>query len=128
MTGSGDTFPIVATAQGAVSEDGRAVLIRIETVEYGMVGFALKLRDVHDFVTFLLRLVPPADGSDSAEERAYQPIPISGISAGELEDGNGCLGVTIGGRDLVFEMPLSAINEIGRTLMTASATGRHGTA
>jgi hypothetical protein len=38
------------------------------------------------------------------EERAqYQPIPVSGVSAGELADGMGCLGVTVGGTELMWK-------------------------
>jgi hypothetical protein len=92
----------------------------MQTVGHGPMHLGLRIVDVHDFVTLLLRLVgQSSDGS--AVQSVCQPIPVSGISAGELEDGNGCLGVTVGGRELVFEMPTSAISEIGRTLLTASA-------
>jgi hypothetical protein len=47
----------------------------------------------------------------------YQPIPISGVSAGELADGMGCLGVTIGGTELMFQIPVKAISEVAHTLM-----------
>jgi hypothetical protein len=115
-----DVFPVVAHAEGAISEDGRAVLCRLQTIEHGPVHLGLRLVDVHDFVTFLLRLVGQSPVR-AAARTVCQPIPVSGISAGELEDGNGCLGVEIGGGELIFEMPNSALSEIGRTLLTASA-------
>ena len=113
-------FPIVSYAEGTLSEDGLAVLCKMQTVGHGPMHLGLRIVDVHDFVTLLLRLVGQSPVG-SAVQSVCQPIPVSGISAGELEDGNGCLGVTIGGRELVFEMPTSALSEIGRTLLMAAA-------
>jgi hypothetical protein len=115
-----EIFPVVSYAEGTRSEDGLAVLCKMQTVGHGPMHLGLRIVDVHDFVTLLLRLVGQSS-LGSAVQSVCQPIPVSGISAGELEDGNGCLGVTVGGRELVFEMPTSAISEIGRTLLTASA-------
>jgi hypothetical protein len=115
-----EIFPVVSYAEGTRSEDGLAVLCKMQTVGHGPMHLGLRIVDVHDFVTLLLRLVGQSSVG-SAVQSVCQPIPVSGISAGELEDGNGCLGVTVGGRELVFEMPTSAISEIGRTLLTASA-------
>jgi hypothetical protein len=115
-----EIFPVVSYAEGTRSEDGLAVLFKMQTVGHGPMHLGLRIVDVHDFVTLLLRLVGQSSVG-SAVQSVCQPIPVSGISAGELEDGNGCLGVTVGGRELVFEMPTSAISEIGRTLLTASA-------
>jgi hypothetical protein len=112
-------FPVVSHAEGTLSEDGLAVLCKMQTVGHGPMHLGLRIVDVHDFVTLLLRLVGQSSVG-SAGQSVCQPIRVSGISAGELEDGNGCLGVTVGGRELVFEMPTSAISEIGRTLLTAS--------
>jgi hypothetical protein len=120
-----DSFPVIAHAEGAISADGRALLVKLETIDQGPLRFGLKIGDVHDFVTFLLRLVADAEGDNPPSRPVYQPIPVSGISAGELEDGNGCLGVTIGGGELVFEMPTSALSEIGRTLLAASVPSTH---
>jgi hypothetical protein len=115
-----EIFPVVSYAEGTLSEDGLAVLCKMQTVGHGPMHLGLRIVDVHDFVTLLLRLVGQSSVG-SAVQSVCQPIPVSGISVGELDDGNGCLGVTVGGRELVFEMPTSAISEIGRTLLTASA-------
>ena len=57
-----------------------------------------------------------------SEDRVrYQPIPISGISAGALADGMGCLGVTIGTTELMFQVPTAAISEVARTLLLVGA-------
>jgi len=116
-----DAFPVIAHVEGALSADGRALLLKLQTIDHGPVRFGLKVGDVHDFVTFLLRLVSQAEALNPPSRPVYQPIPASGISAGALEDGNGCLGITIGSGELVFEMPTTAMSEIGRTLMAASA-------
>ena len=56
------------------------------------------------------------------EDRArYQPIPISGISAGALADGMGCLGVTIWRTELMFQVPSAVISEVARTLLLVGA-------
>jgi hypothetical protein len=115
-----EIVPVVSYAEGTRSEDGLAVLCKMQTVGHGPMHLGLRIVDVHDFVTLLLRLVGQSSVG-SAVQSVCQPIPVSGISAGELEDGNGCLGVTVGGRELTFEMPNSALSEIGRTLLTASA-------
>lgn len=125
MPQSEDVFPVVTYAEGAISDDGRAVLCKVQTIEHGQLRFGLKLGDVHDFVTFLLRLVAETDtdiGSDSPPARiVYQTIPVAAVSVGELEGENGCLGVTIGARELMFEIPTSAMPKIGQALMMASA-------
>jgi hypothetical protein len=115
-----DVFPVVSYVECAISEDGRAVLCKLRTLEHGPVHLGLRIVDVHDFVTLLLRLVGQSP-LGSAVRSVCQPIPVTGISAGELEDGNGCLGIKVGGGELIFEMPTSALSEIGRTLLAASA-------
>src|SRR5258708_23855333 len=113
-------FPIVTYADGTLREDGLAVLCKMQTVGHGPMHLGLRIVDVHDFATLLLRLVGQ-NSFGSAEQSVCQSIPVSGISVRELDDWNGCLGVTVDGRELVFEMPTSALSGIGRRLLTASA-------
>lgn len=51
----------------------------------------------------------------------YQPIPVSGVSAGELADGMGCLGVTVGGTELMVQIPLTVLSEVAQTLLLVGA-------
>src|SRR5262245_56858679 len=111
-------FPAVAAVEGAITTDGQQILLELTTVDRDPIHFSLRLSDMESFVTFLLQTVASARASTPAEDRVrYQPIPISGVSAGELANGRGCLGVTIGGTELMFEIPAKAISEVARTLM-----------
>jgi hypothetical protein len=122
-------FPMVALVEGGVTTDGEQVLLQLMTVEDGPIHFGLRLSDMESFITFLLQMAASVGSSvglpQRTEDRArYQPIPISGISAGELADGMGCLGVTIGGTELMFEIPSAAIAEVARTLMMVGVDER----
>jgi hypothetical protein len=59
-----------------------------------------------------------APGEDRVQ---YQPIPVTGVSAGELADGMGCLGVTIGATELMFQIPAAALPELAHTLLLVGA-------
>ena len=111
-------FPAVAEVEGGVSTDGRQLLLQLTTVNRSPIHFSLRLTDMESFVTFLLQKVANAPKAGPVEDRVrFQPIPISGVSAGELADGMGCLGVTIGGTELMFQLPIKAISEVARALM-----------
>ena len=112
-------FPAVAAVEGGITNDGQQILLQLTTVDRNPIHFSLRLSDMESFVTFLLRTAgnaarAPQQGEDRVK---YQPIPISGVSAGELADGMGCLGITIGGTELMFQIPVAAISQVARTLM-----------
>jgi len=118
-------FPMVALVEGGLTSDGQQVLLQLMTVEDGPIHFGLRLADMESFVTFLLQMAASVGLPQRTEDRVrYQPIPISGISAGELADGMGCLGVTIGGTELMFQIPTKAIGEVARTLMMVGVDER----
>ena len=115
-------FPMVALVEGGLTSDGQQVLLQLMTVEDGPIHFGLRLADMESFVTFLLQMAASVGLPQRTEERArYQPIPISGISAGALADGMGCLGITVGGTELMFQVPTAAISEVARTLLLVGA-------
>jgi hypothetical protein len=117
-------FPAVAAVEGGIADDGQQLLIQLTTVDRNPIHFSLRLSDMESFVTFLLRTVGSASAPKQTEDRVqYQPIPISGVSAGELADGMGCLGITIGGTELMFQIPVAAISEVARTLMLVGIPG-----
>ena len=118
-------FPTIALIEGGLTSDGQQVLLQLSTVEDGPIHFSLRLSDMESFVTFLLQMVASVGLPDRTEDRIrYQPIPISGVSAGELADGMGCLGVTVGGTELMFQIPTKAISEVARTLMLVGVDER----
>src|SRR5215468_3551355 len=110
-------FPAVAAVEGGITTDGQQILLQLTTVDRNPIHFSLRLSDIESFVTFLLQVTANAHGTPAEERVRYQPIPISGVSAGELADGMGCLVVTIGGTELMFQIPAKAISEVARTLM-----------
>jgi hypothetical protein len=113
---------MVALVEGGLTTDGEQVLLQLMTVEDRPIHFGLRLADMESFVTFLLQMAASAKQPNPSEDRVrYQPIPISGISAGALADGMGCLGVTIGRTELMFQVPTAAISEVARTLLLVGA-------
>jgi hypothetical protein len=118
MANESIAFPMIALVEGGVTSDGQQVLLQLMTVDDGPIHFGLRLADMESFITFLLQMAASAGQASRAEDRMrYQPIPISSISAGELTDGKGLIGVTVGGTELMFEVPTAAISEVARTLM-----------
>lgn len=123
----GVDFPVVEFVQGGMSADGETVLLQLTSAEGGPIHFSLRAADLEPFVTFILRMAASRQVSIAAQDRSqYQPIPLSALSAGELEDGSCGLGVTIGGTELMFQVPANIVAQIGQTLMLAGTpeTGR----
>jgi hypothetical protein len=119
-------FPVIECVEGGVTDDGQSMLLKLSTVEHGSIRFCLRHCDLEAFVTFLLRMAANSAGSAPKDDRVrYQPIPVSGISAGELADGMGCLGVTIGGTELMFQMPAAAISKVAQTLLLVGDPDDH---
>src|SRR3954462_12311708 len=80
-------FPGVAAVECGITTDGQQMLVQLATVDRGPIHFRLRLSDMESFVTFLLCTAAEARATGTAEDRArYQPIPVSGVSAGELAD------------------------------------------
>jgi hypothetical protein len=116
-------FPIVELVEGGVNDDAQAVLLKLSTAGRGAIHFGLRYSDLESFVTFLLSMAASARGAAPKEDRVrYQPIPVSGVCAGELADGMGCLGITIGGTELMFQMPVAALTEVAQTMLLVGAS------
>jgi hypothetical protein len=125
MANESIAFPMVALVEGGVTSDGQQVLLQLVTVDDGPIHFGLRLADMESFITFLLQMAASLGLPQRTEDRGrYQPIPISGISAGEFTDGKGLIGVTVGGTELMFQIPTAAIAEVARTLMMVGVDER----
>jgi hypothetical protein len=115
-------FPTVDLVEGGITSDGQQLLLQLSTAERSPLHFSLRVGDLESFVTFLLRMAATLRAANPAEDRVqYQPIPVSGVSAGELADGMGCLGVTVGGTELMFQLPSAAMSELAQTLLLVGA-------
>ncbi len=111
-------FPVIDGVEGGMSDDGQTVLLKLSTVENAQIHFCLRHSDLEAFVTYLLCMAASHPGEPPREDRVrYQPIPASGISAGELADGMGCLGVTVGSTELMFRLPIEAVSKVAHTLL-----------
>jgi hypothetical protein len=116
-------FPVVECVEGGLSDDGQAVLLKLSTVENVPIHFCLRHCDLEAFVTYLLCMAANRRDAAPREDRVrYQPIPASGVSAGELEDGMGCLGITIGSTELMFQLPIAAVSKVAQTLLLVGAS------
>ena len=49
------------------------------------------------------------------------PIPVTAIEIGEPVGDEGYLGISVGQAELVFSVPMSAFDPLGRTILTLSA-------
>jgi hypothetical protein len=111
-------FPVIEGVEGGMSSDGSAVLLKLSTVENEAIHFCLRQEDLEAFVTYLLCMAASRKGTSPRTDRVrYQPIPATGICAGELADGMGCLGVTVGTTELMFQLPITAVSKVAETLM-----------
>jgi hypothetical protein len=114
-------FPVVADIEGGATSDGQFVLLQLLTADSGVVQFGLKAADLESFITFLLRIAAMLGGGAAENRVQFQPIPASSIAAGELADGLGCLGVSVGSTELVFQLPAAALSQIGQQLLILGA-------
>jgi hypothetical protein len=121
MQQDGIDFPTVEFVEGGMSSDGEAVLLQLWSAGQP-IHFSLRAADLEPFVTFILQMAASTPVPSLTQDRSqYQPIPLSALSAGELEDGSCGLGVTIGGTELMFQIPAKVLSEVGQTLMLVGA-------
>ena len=117
-------FPVVEGVEGGISDDGQAVLLKLyDRRDEAAIHFCLRHSDLEAFVTYLLCMASSRKDAAPRQDRVrYQPIPASGICAGELADGMGCLGVTVGSTELMFQLPIAAVSKVAETLMLVGAS------
>ena len=121
MDHEGIDFPTVEFVEGSMSPDGESVLLQLLS-GHGPIQFSLRAADLEPFVTFILQMAANRRAPAPPQDRSqYQPIPLTALSAGELEDGSCGLGVTIGGTELMFQIPAKVLSEVGQTLMLVGA-------
>jgi hypothetical protein len=129
-------YPLVRSAQGGPAPDGKALLVEGATADGEPVRFALSVTDVQHFVAFLLisvgrmSIARDDDGSTTDDSVGQSPqVPATSIAIGQPEGEEGYLGIAVGQAELVFSLPLSVFDELGRTLLTVSArpNGRYET-
>jgi hypothetical protein len=116
-------FPVIEGVEGGISDDGQAVLLKLSTVGNASIHFCLRHSDLEAFVTYLLCMAANSREAAPREDRVrYQPIPASGVCAGELQDGMGCLGITVGSTELMFQLSIAAVSKVAQTLLMVGAS------
>jgi hypothetical protein len=118
-------FSIIHALQGGPSEDGTALLVEAATFDDKIVRFAIPIENIQHFIAFLLIWVGKISASQDrgAETGGTQslPIPVTSISIGEPEGGEGYLGISVGRAELTFSVPASALSSVGETLLMANS-------
>ena len=124
-------FPLVLQVQGGASPDGGSLLIEAATVDGEMLRFAVALTDVQHLVAFLLVSAGKvtatqglATASPNPAAAMSLPIPVTAIDVGEPVGNEGYLGISVGRAELVFSVPMSAFDPLGRTMLTLSAQSK----
>ena len=119
-------YPVIRNAQGGPSEDGDALLVEASTAEGLPVRFAVPLSEIHHFVSFLLVSVGKISAYQTLRRLPEplpagpcRPIPATSIAIGEPEHGEGYLGISVGRAELLFSMPISAFEPVGRSMLLA---------
>ncbi len=116
-------FPVIEGVEGGLSDDGQAVLLKLSTVENAsnsILPAALRSRGL-SHLSFVHGGEPEGCGA-AGGPRALSPDPGLGVSAGELADGMGCLGITIGSTELMFQLPIDAVSKVAQTLLLVGTT------
>ena len=124
-------FPLVLQVQGGASPDGGSLLVEAATVEGEMLRFAVALTDVQHFVAFLLVSAGKMTATQALHAASPNPaaamslpIPVTAIDVGEPVGKEGYLGISVGLAELVFSVPMSAFDPLGRTMLTLSAQSK----
>ena len=117
-------FREVSYVTGDVSDDGRAILLRVETERRGRVDLSFPTVDLQHLVTLLLILGGKAAlrGRYAAFSETFQaqPLPLHGVSLG-LEENEGVLTVEVGATILSFSLSRGSMAEIARAIVDLQA-------
>ncbi len=115
----------ISYVTGDVTEDGSAILLRVETERDGRVQLSLPTVDLQHLVTLLLMLSGKAalKGKFAATSETFwtKPMPLHGVSLG-VDDDKAILTVEVGASILSFALSAASMAEIGRTALALTAT------
>ena len=120
-------LPIVVHVDGEVAANGNAIALRIVRSGQGPVDVCLRTEDVQYLVSILLTLSCEANRLQAQPEpdeppRGAIPLPLRAISVGQDDRNQTFMMVEIGRTALMFGLAPWALEEVGKTLLTLSAT------
>ena len=122
---SGPSF--VTQIYGEVTADGAGISLQLQTRDT-ISEVALAKDDIGGLVFMLLTLV--RDDGTRTEERPKQlrnHLPADRLWIGETKNGDGLLGVEVGGTKLTFSLPREQLERFGHALLCASASTKRAT-
>lgn len=118
--------PFIIDVLGEVAADGNALGLRIQRSEQGPVDICLRTKDVQSLVGILLTLsceakrLQPAPEFEAPPDYAI-PLPLTAINVGQNDQDQIFLMLEVGATSLMFGLPPSVLEEVGQTLLAASA-------
>jgi hypothetical protein len=120
-------LPIVVHVDGEVAANGNAIALRIVRSGQEPVDMCLRTEDVQYLVSILLTLSCEANRLQAQSEpdgppRGAIPLPLSAISVGQDDHNQTFMMVEVGRTALMFGLAPGALQEVGKTLLTLSAT------
>ena len=120
-------LPVVVHVDGEVAANGNAIALRIVRSGQGPVDMCLRTEDVQHLVSVLLTLSCEANRVQAQPEpdgppRGAIPLPLSAISVGQDDHNQTFMMVEIGRTALIFGLAPGALEEVGKTLLTLSAS------
>jgi hypothetical protein len=120
-------FASVSFVTGDVTNDGSAILLRVQTEDNGCVHLRLPTVDLQHVVSLLLTLGGKAalNGRFAASSETFwvRPLPMHGVTLG-VDDDTAVLTIEVGAAVLSFSLSPGCMAEIGRTIMTLTAPGQ----
>jgi hypothetical protein len=110
---------------GDVSADGARILLRVATEQGSHVDLSFPTVDLQHVVTLLLMLGGKAaiKGRYAASSETFQvpPLPLHGVSLG-VDGKESVLTIEVGATVLSFALTADSLAEIGRTILSLTAT------
>ena len=122
---SGPSF--VTRIYGEVTADGAGISLQLQTRD-SISEITLAKDDIGGLVFMLLTLVRD-DGTLTAERPSQlrNHLPADKLWISETKNGDGLLGVEIGGAKLTFSLPHEQLERLGHALLCASASTKRAT-
>ncbi|HVY56668.1 MAG TPA: hypothetical protein VHA77_02335 [Xanthobacteraceae bacterium] len=124
-----DDVPLIYGFDGSPSADGEMLVVKATAFDGRIIRFAIPIDNVKHFIAFLLAWVGSLSADDAAGKdddapvgAGIIPIPVTSIAIGEPTSTEGYIGISVGRAELVFSVPLSSFEPLGRTLLMAGAT------
>ncbi len=114
----------VSFVTGDVTEDGGAILLRVQTEKAGPISLTVPTVDLQHLVTLLLTLGGKAalKGRFAASSETFwtRPLPLHGVSIG-VDDNQAVITIEVGASVLSFSLTPGCMAEVAQIMLTLTA-------